>query len=232
MTESQQFAGATKSNNSFLTPFERRLAPKVLPLIPSWLETYHLTMLTLVWTALILLFSYWAAKDLRWLWGVSAMVFMQYVTDHYDGKVGKYRGTGLVRWGYYMDHLLDYFWLCSIIVGYAFILPERSRYQILILLVIVSGYEVSTFLALTATDRFKISYLRLGPTEFRMAIIIINALLVQYGTRKMIGGLKYVNIGGAIGLALMVYKTHKAIWALDMEQKRALGSESATPLSR
>src|SRR6185369_5865930 len=102
------------------------------------------------------------------------------------------------------DHLLDYFWLCSIIIGYAFILPERSRYQVLILLAIVSGYEVSTFLALTATDRFKISYLRLGPTEFRIAIIIINALLVQFGTRKMIGGLKYVNIGGAIGLALMV----------------------------
>ena len=232
MTETEQFAGATKSNNSFLTPFERRLAPIVLPRIPSWLETYHLTMLTLVWTALILLFSYWAARDLRWLWGVSAMVFMQYVTDHYDGKVVKYRGTGLVRWGYYMDHLLDYFWLCSIIVGYAFILPEKSRYQILILLVIVSGYEVSTFLALTATDRFKISYLRLGPTEFRITIIVINALLVQYGTRKMIGGLKYVNIGGAIGLALMVYKTHKVIWALDMKQKRALGSENATLLSR
>ena len=232
MIETQQFAGAGKVNNSFLTPFERRLARIVLPRIPSWLETYHLTMLTLVWTALILLFSYWAAKDLRWLWGVSAMVFMQYVTDHYDGKVGKYRGTGLVRWGYYMDHLLDYFWLCSIIIGYAFILPERSRYQILILLVIVSGYEVSTFLALTATDRFKISYLRLGPTEFRIAIIIINALLVQYGTRKMIGGLKYVNIGGAIGLALMVYKTHKAIWTLDMEQKRTSLGKNATHLSR
>ncbi|HEX3251569.1 MAG TPA: CDP-alcohol phosphatidyltransferase family protein [Pyrinomonadaceae bacterium] len=231
MIETQQFAGAGKVNNSFLTPFERRLAPKVLPLIPAWLETYHLTMLTLVWTALILLFSYWAANDLRWLWGVSAMVFMQYVTDHYDGKVGKYRGTGLVRWGYYMDHLLDYFWLCSIIIGYAFILPERSRFQILILLALVSGYEVSTFLALTATDRFKISYLRLGPTEFRIAIIIINALLVQYGTRKMIGGLKYVNIGGAIGLALMVYKTHKVIWALDMEQKRASSGKSATDVS-
>jgi hypothetical protein len=52
---------------------------------------------------------------------------MQYVTDHYDGKIGKYRNTGLVRWGYYMDHLLDYVFLCSIIIGYAFILPEKSR---------------------------------------------------------------------------------------------------------
>lgn len=221
MIDTQQFAGASKSNTSFLTPFERRLAVRVLPRIPSWLETYHLTMLTLVWSGFILYFSYLAARDLRWLWGVSAMVALQYVTDHYDGKIGKYRGTGLVRWGYYMDHLLDYFFLCSVIIGYAFILPERSRYQILIMLAIFAGYEVSTFLAFAATDRLKISYLKFGPTEFRLALIVINALLVQYGTRTMINALKYVNIGAAIGLALMIYKTHKVIWELDMKHKNA-----------
>lgn len=221
MLETQQFPGASKSNTSFLTPFERRLAVRVLPRIPAWLETYHLTMLTLVWSGLILFFSYLAASDLRWLWGVSAMVALQYVTDHYDGKIGKYRGTGLVRWGYYMDHLLDYLFLCSVIIGYAFILPEKSRYQILIMLAIFAGYEVSTFLAFAATDRLKISYLKFGPTEFRLALIVINALLVQYGTRQMVGALKYVNIGGAIGLALVVYRTHKVIWALDMKHKHA-----------
>jgi phosphatidylglycerophosphate synthase len=221
MIETQQFAGATKSNTSFLTPLERRLAVRVLPRIPSWLETYHLTMLTLVWSGLILFFSYLAKSDLRWLWGVSAMVALQYVTDHYDGKIGKYRGTGLVRWGYYMDHLLDYFFLCSVIIGYSFILPERSRFQILIMLAIFAGYEVSTFLAFAATDRLKISYLKFGPTEFRLALIVINGLLVQYGTRTMVNGLKYVNIGAAVGLALMIYRTHKIIWAIDMEHKNA-----------
>ena len=58
-----------------------------------------------------------------------------------------------------------------------------------------------------------------------MALIVINGLLVQYGTRKMVGGLKYVNIGAAIGLALMVYRTHKVIWALDMKQKDAVVNE-------
>jgi hypothetical protein len=32
-------------------------------------------------------------------------------------------------------------------------------------------------------------------------------------------------------LALMVYKTHKVIWALDMEQKRASSGKSATDVS-
>jgi archaetidylinositol phosphate synthase len=219
MIETQQFPGAAKTNTSFLTPLERRLAVRVLPRIPSWLETYHLTMLTLVWSGFILYFSWLAKNDLRWLWGVSAMVALQYVTDHYDGKIGKYRGTGLVRWGYYMDHLLDYFFLCSVIVGYSFILPDGSRFQILIMLAIIAGYQVSTFLAFAATDRLKISYLKFGPTEFRLALIVINGLLVQYGTRQMVNGLKYVNIGAAIGLAFVIYRTHKTIWALDMNHK-------------
>src|SRR6266513_1737928 len=180
MIETQHFAGATKTNTSFLTPLERRIAPIVLSRIPVWLETQHLTMLTLVWSGLILVFSYFAASDIRWLWPVSAMIFLQYVTDHYDGKIGKYRNTGLVRWGFYMDHLLDYFFLCSILIGYAFILPERSRIQLLLMLALFAAYDFSTFLAFTALEKLQISHLKFGPTEFRVAVIIINGLLVRF----------------------------------------------------
>ena len=78
---------------------------------------------------------------------------------------------------------------------------------------------MSTFLSFAATDRLKISYLKFGPTEFRFALIVINGLLAQYGTRYMVSGLKYVNIGAAIGLALVIYKAHRTLWALDMKNK-------------
>lgn len=221
MAETQEFAGAQKTNSSFLAPLERRLAPIVIPRIPSWLETYHLTMLTLVWSLLILVFSFLAAKNLRWLWMVSLMIFLQWVTDHYDGKVGKYRNTGLVRWGYYMDHMLDYVFLCSVLIGYAFILPEHSRFQLLLMLALFAGFDFSTFLAFAATDKLQISYLKFGPTEFRLALIIINGLLATYGTRHMIGGLKWVNAGAAVGLCVLVYRTHKKIWKLDMLDRKA-----------
>src|SRR6476619_1966900 len=221
MTETQEFAGAYKSNNSFLTPLERRLAPIVLPRIPVWIETYHLTLLTLLWSAMILVFSYNERNDLRWLWLVSLCIFMQYVTDHYDGKVGKYRNTGLVRWGYYMDHLLDYFFLCSVLIGYAFILPERSRFQLLLMLALFAAFDFSTFLAFSAMDKLKISYLKFGPTEFRLALIVINALLIKFGTKHMIGGLKWVNAGAVVGLCVLIYTTQKKIWQLDMESRQA-----------
>ncbi len=219
--QNSEFAGAYKTNTSFLSPLERRLAPIVLPKIPAWLETHHLTMLTLVWSLLILAFSYLATTNIRWLWLVSVMIFLQYITDHYDGKIGKYRNTGLVRWGYYMDHLLDYFFLSSVIIGYAFILPEKSRLQLLFTLAIFGAYDMSTFLAFAATDRLKISYLKFGPTEFRLALIVINALLILFGTRYMISGLKFVNVGAVLGLCLLVYQTQKKIWQLDMQHKRA-----------
>ena len=218
--QNERFAGASKVNTSFLTPLERRLAPVVIPRIPRWLETHHLTMLTLAWSLLILLFSYFAKTNIKWLWGVSVMIFLQYVTDHYDGKVGKFRNTGLLRWGYYMDHLLDYFFLCSVLIGYAFLLPESSRLQLMIMLALFAAYDFSTFLAFAATDHLKISYLKFGPTEFRLALIVINTLLIVYGTRYMVSGLKWVNGGAFIGLFLLVYKAQKQIWRLDMQRKR------------
>jgi archaetidylinositol phosphate synthase len=217
MIETPDFPGAHKINNSFLSPLERRLAPIVIPRIPNWLETQHLTMLTLVWSLLILFFSYLAARNIRWLWMVSVMIALQWVTDHYDGKIGKHRNTGLQRWGYYMDHLLDYFFLCSIILGYAFILPERSRFQLLLMLALFAAYDFSTFLAFSATDELKISHLKFGPTEFRLAIIIINGLLISFGTKQMIGGLKWVNAGAIVGLVFLIYGTQKKIWQLDMK---------------
>jgi phosphatidylglycerophosphate synthase len=216
----EQFGGARKAGASLLSPVERRLARRVVPRVPAWLETYHLTMLTLAWSGAIVLCGYLARGDRRWLWGSSAMVLLQYVTDHLDGKVGKHRGTGLVRWGFYMDHLLDFVFLAAILVGYAFILPERAHLHLLLLLAVAAGLMVNSFLTLAATGSFRISHAWLGPTEFRLAVIITNAFVVFYGTRRMEKSLPYVAAGGLILLAALAYRTHREVWRIDMDAKR------------
>ncbi len=217
----EEFAGASKASTSFLSPLERRMARRVVPHIPLWLETYHLTLLTLLWCALIVLSGYLAAAvDIRWLWGASAGVALQYVTDHLDGKVGKYRNTGLVKWGFYMDHLLDYVFLCSVLAAYAFILPEHSRLHLFAALAVFGAFMVNSFLAFAATEKFKISALGLGPTEFRLALVVINALVIVYGPKYMAKSLPYVAIGGFLFLCAIVYRTQKEIWRRDMEERQ------------
>jgi phosphatidylglycerophosphate synthase len=193
------------------------MARRVVPAIPSWLETHHLTLLTLVWCAFIVFFSFLAAGDRRWLWGASLMIFCQYVTDFFDGKVGKYRNTGLVKWGFYMDHLLDYVFLCSVLAGYALILPAASQRHLFFLLAVFGGFMVNSFLSFAATEKFSISYLGLGPTEFRIALVALNTLIVFNGTRRMEKALPYVAAGGFVLLCVLVYHTQKQIWRRDME---------------
>src|SRR2546426_12838456 len=173
----QDFAGAGKTNTGLLVPLERRLTSFVLPRVPRWLETYHLTLLTPVWSVLIVVFGYLAARDLGWLWMANLMIVLHYFTDHFDGKLGKFRNTGLRRWGFYMDHLFDYGFLCSILLGYSFLLPERAIFNMMLVLCVFSAFMVHTFLMLAATEEFRISFSKLGPTGMRIALIVINALL-------------------------------------------------------
>ena len=81
-------SACSRRNSGFLVPLERRLAAFVLPRIPRWLETYHLTLLSLVWSLLMVVSGYLAARDLRWLWATNLMIVLHYFTDHFDGKLG------------------------------------------------------------------------------------------------------------------------------------------------
>jgi phosphatidylglycerophosphate synthase len=207
-----RFAGADKVNQSLLAPLERRLAPWVVPRIPRGIETYHLTALTLVWCAGILAASVAAARDRRWLWAASAMVVLQWVTDHFDGKLGKYRGTGLVRWGFYVDHFLDYVFVASILIGWSFVLPPAAARGVLILLAVAAGFAVHVALLFGTTGAFHISAGRIGPTELRVGVVVVNAQVVRYGTHGLEAGLPYAAAIGAAALAWLVFRSQRQLW--------------------
>ena len=216
----EQLTLATKSSSSLLSPLERRLAARVLPRVPLWLGTHHLTLMTLPWCAGLVLFGYLARGDARWLWGSSVMIALQWVTDFFDGKVGKHRETGLVKWGFYMDHLLDFVFLCAVLGGYAFILAERFYLGLFLVLAVFGGFMVNSFLAFAATGHFHISHGKLGPSEFRLALVLVNALAGVYGTRLLGKSLLFVAAGGFVVLCLLAYKTQRELWGRDMEHKR------------
>ena len=215
----QPFAGAGKTNSGFLVPLERRLTAFFLPRIPRWLETYHLTLLTPVWSVLIVVFGYLAASDLRWLWLTNLMIVLHYFTDHFDGKLGKYRDTGLRKWGFYMDHLFDYGFLCSILIGYSFLIPPNSVFSMMLVLCVFSAFMFHTFLMLAATDEFRVSFSRFGPTELRIALIVINGFIIKFGTRGLRGALPWVACGGVIALTVLAYIAQRKLWQVDMKAK-------------
>jgi len=214
------FRGDRKTGKWLLASGEERLKRWLVPKVPARVETYHLTLSSLLWCALIIAFSFLAKYNTHFLWVVSLMIFFQYITDLLDGAVGRERETGLVKWGYYMDHLLDYLFLCSILIGYALLLPDHHKHMLFYILALFGAYMVNSFLAFAATGTFRISYLGIGPTEIRLLFIVVNALIVFFGKTHMARVLPFVLVFSTFGLFVTVYSTQKQIWRLDMERKK------------
>lgn len=97
----REYAEAKKpyKNSPFYSP-ENKFRRYVVPKIPCFLETYHLTFSTILWSMLIILFGYLGSRNILWLLAFSFAILMQWVTDVLDGAVGRYRNTGLVKWGF------------------------------------------------------------------------------------------------------------------------------------
>jgi len=211
---------------------EEALKRVLLPLVPRWLETNHLTLMTLPWCGFILLFSYFARFNIAWLWGVSAMIAAQYVTDLLDGAIGRQRNTGLVKWGFYMDHFLDFVFLCSLLIGYAILLPQIHRTALFFVMALFAGFMVNSFLSFGATNKFQIAYMGMGPTEMRIVFILVNTLLVFFGTGWLVKALPWTLAGAAFGLFFTVYRTQHELWRVDMAAKHGHAAMPAVPPSR
>ena len=214
-----QFKGDKKVGQSLLSNIEKRFVNKYVSKVPKSIETYHLTLMTIIWCTGIVVFSYFTQFNIHWLWLVSLMIVLQYITDLFDGAVGRYRNTGLIKWGYYMDHYLDFVFLSCILIGYSFIVEDPFKILFYIL-VTFGAFMVNAFLSFATTDEFKISYMKIGPTEIRIIFILINTLIIFFGKTYLSWSLPYLLIFSIIALNMVVYRTQKYIWQIDMKNKK------------
>ena len=223
MFKTDSFGGDKKVGLSLFGNAEKKLVDRYVAKIPRQLETYHLTLSSIVWSAAIVLFGYLAQDNIHWMWGASLMILLQYITDLFDGAVGRFRNTGLIRWGYYMDHFLDYVFLCSILIGYSFLFNDTFN-SLFFILAIFGSFMVNSYLSFASTNEFKIAYLRIGPTEIRLLFIIINTLLIIFHKTYLVQFLPPVLVLSLGGLIYTVYDTQKVIWKKDMEIKNKNGT--------
>ena len=224
MDSHKQFKGHLKVGMSHLHKWEQRFVKWGTPKIPPYVETYHLTAMTIVWCGGVLLFGFLAQYNIQWLWGSSAMILLQYLTDLFDGAVGRHRNTGLVKWGYYADHFLDYMFMCCILIGYTFFIPDRFGFMFFILMV-YGGFMVNAFVSFGALNEFRVSYFGIGPTEGRIGFIAANTMLAIFGQTYLSQFLPHVLVAASIALIVVVYYTQKKIWAIDMKAKQGLGTK-------
>jgi len=221
-----EFAGDRKFGRSILHGPEQALIAWAIPRLPAWLQGYHLTLTSFLWSALTALFGWLARGDIRWLWGVILMIIGQYFTDSFDGSLGKARSAGHIKWGFYMDHFLDYVFLCSLVLAGYFIAPAGLGAWFLVLLMLAAGFMVNSFLMFAATNRFVIAVYGIGPTEGRIGLVAMIAVIIATGTDHFRVSVPLACLVGLVGLAVVVKRSSDEVWELD-RAKKAEGADRA-----
>ena len=214
----EPFAGDRKAGQSLLGPPERRFIDWAVPRIPAPIMSHHLTSMTLVWSILMVVFGWLARSEPAWLHAMSVLVLLQWLTDSLDGSLGKYRKQGLVKWGFFADHLLDLLFAGSIVIAYSFMVEAWwLRLCFMILLLITCATMAVSFLSFAATNRFQIAYYGIGPTEIRIGYIALNTLVHIIGTAVFSWGVPLVLALNLVAFTVLATQTSRRLWLLDFE---------------
>jgi phosphatidylglycerophosphate synthase len=153
-------------------PFLRGLARR----IPAFVSPDCLTVVGF-FGALLCGASYILARhDHAFFWLASFGLVVNWFGDSLDGNVARARAAERPLYGFYVDHVTDLFSQLCIGLGLALcgaVRPEAAGLALITYLVIVAA----THVAESVTGELRLSLCRVGPTELRAVVIVLNGLL-------------------------------------------------------
>jgi archaetidylinositol phosphate synthase len=167
---------ATREKTFLLARPETRALEWIARRLPRFVMPDHLTLLGVLAAVGIAAAYALSNQDSLWLWAASGLLVVHWLGDSLDGTLARVRRSERPRYGYYLDHLVDAIATALIGIGLGL-----SPYMLLATgLVIVIAYlvlSINTYLETNVLGVFSLGYGRLGPTEARLALIVVNALL-------------------------------------------------------
>ena len=156
--------------------FERRLLERLARRVPRGLRANHFTALGMVGAAGAGVAYALARYNPAWLWVASVMLAVHWLGDSLDGTLARVRGAERPKYGFYLDHVMGALSVVCVGLGIGF-----SGYVSLTLaLGAVVGYlalAVNVYLESSVFGIAKVEYGRIGPTEARLALIVLNTVL-------------------------------------------------------
>lgn len=174
MDKSKDAAVHQRTSEFVLSRFEKRVLPWLAARLPAWVLPDHLTLLGLLASTFIAVAYMLSNQDARWLWAASGALIVQWFGDSLDGNLARYRKIERPRYGYYLDHLTDAYSTLAIGLGLGL-----SPYMLLAVgLAVVTAYlilSINVYLETYVFGEFSFSYGKLGPTEVRVLLILLNA---------------------------------------------------------
>lgn len=212
--------GKKHSDKNYLSFIDNLVRRIFIPLVPSYIQTYHLTLCTLIFAIPMLASGFLAKQNLTWFWLHPILIILQFITDVLDGEIGRIRNTGLVRWGFYADHLFDFIFNNCLLITYSFIFPNHILQIFIILSMLNLLFLHEAFNTLILKEQYnKYGYSGFGSTEIRAVIILIDIIFIVFSPRLTPWILDLILISSFLFLVKIIYEKQKQIWQVDMKYK-------------
>lgn len=208
-------ADAVRIQTSVLNALEKKVLVWLAQRQPRWMTSDILTYIG-TFGALVIAVGYaLAGRNINFLWLSSLGFVINWYGDSLDGTLARVRNHQRPIYGYYLDHTIDAVNEVMIFVGVG--LSGLMHFSLaLMVLVVYLLLTINVSINAHLKKEFRLTYAKMGPTEFRIIMILINTLFALIrplrefshsfmlcGREFTIGALDYIGILIIIVLALM-----------------------------
>lgn len=212
-------ADAVRIQTSVLNALEKKVLVWLAERQPKWMTSDILTYIGTFGAAVIAAGYILSAWNINFLWLSSLGFIINWYGDSLDGTLARVRKMQRPIYGYYLDHTIDTINEVMIFVGVG--LSGLMHLEIaLFALVMYFLMTINVSINAHLKKEFKLTYASMGPTEFRIIMIIINTLFALIpplrefshsfmicGQKFTLGALDYIGILIIIILALLHLST-------------------------
>ena len=166
---------ATRIQTSILNPYEKVVLQAIVKRLPRFVTSDQLTAFGVLGAVLVLVGYALTGLSPAWLWLANLGFFVNWFGDSLDGTLARYRQQQRPIYGFFIDHNLDCVCAFLMVLG-----AGMSAYMSMwtALLIIATYLMLDVFVMINAhlRNEFQLTFMKLGPTELRLIIVLVNAL--------------------------------------------------------
>lgn len=168
-------ADAVRIQTSVLNALEKKVLVWLAERQPKWMTSDILTFIGTFGAIVIATGYILSSRNISWLWLSSLGFVINWYGDSLDGTLARVRKCQRPIYGYYLDHTVDAVneFIMFLGVGLSGLMNLNLALMILALyLMLTINVSINAHLK----KEFRLTYAKMGPTEFRIIMIVINTL--------------------------------------------------------
>lgn len=201
---------SVRIQTSFLNPLEKKALVWLADRQPKWMTSDILTFIGFLGAVIIAVGYALSGKNLAFLWLSTAGWIINWYGDSLDGTLARVRKQQRPVYGFFIDHTVDCINESVMIIGLG-MSPFMSFDIAMLCLVAYLLISVYVYISAHLKGEFKLTYGKMGPTELRVILIIINTLLFfipwtreTFVTVQALGNLFVLSILDIIGICIFI----------------------------